>query len=241
LKKDEDDLSQKILKMFKKVGMDHFFGDYFDARFYVADLIAKKHVQMILDIGCGAGVLLNCANASIKIGIDTSFDSLKMAKILNSKMELIQADATNLPFRDDIFSDIIGMHLVPVVKTFQGEDWKKSIDEMKRISSKKCKIILTGANRMSIHFKKTHSLESRRDYLTYNEQSEYFQDQFQVESEGYCPYSKKIMYPLKIIHRIPDSIIENLKINWLLYRILRSSKFLKNGRSYVMTCEKTSK
>lgn len=231
-------MSQKVLKMFKKVGMEHFFGDYFDARFYVADLLSQNQTSIILDIGCGAGVLLNCAKASLKIGLDTSFESLKKAKILDPKMELIQGDATQLPFRSNMFSDIIGMHLVPVVKTFQGDDWKKSINEIKRISAKKCKIILTGANRMSKHFEKTHSLESRKNYLTYKEQAELFQDEFQVKVEGYGPYSQKIMYTLKIIYRIPDIIIESLKINWLIYRLLRSFRYLKNGRSYVIICEK---
>lgn len=231
-------MTQKIMKMFKKVGMEYFFGDYFDARFYVAELLSQNKTPVILDIGCGAGILLNCSNASTKIGLDTSFESLKKAKKLNSEMELIQGDATQLPFRNNFFSDIIGMHLVPVVKTFQGDNWKKSVSEIKRVSAKRSKIILTGANRMSRHFEKTHPLESRKNYLTYKEQVDLFKEEFQVKVEGYGPHSKRVMYPLKIINKIPEIIIKNLKINWFVYRLLRSSRYLKNGRSYVIVCEK---
>jgi SAM-dependent methyltransferase len=216
-------MNQKILKMFHKVGMEYFFGDYFDARFYVASILAKEKKLMILDIGCGAGILLNCSNADIKIGLDLSFESLKKGKNLNPKMELIQGDAT---------------HLIPVVKTFQGNNWKKSISEIKRVSGEKSKIILTGANRTSKYFENTHSLESRKNYLTYKEQAELFREEFQVKVEGYGPFSKMVMYPFKIIYKIPEVIIENLKINWFVFRLLRSSKYLKNGRSYVIVCEK---
>jgi len=231
-------MNQKILKMFHKVGMEYFFGDYFDARFYVASILAKEKKLMILDIGCGAGILLNCSNADIKIGLDLSFESLKKGKNLNPKMELIQGDATQLPFRSNYFLDIIGMHLIPVVKTFQGNNWKKSISEIKRVSGEKSKIILTGANRTSKYFENTHSLESRKNYLTYKEQAELFREEFQVKVEGYGPFSKMVMYPFKIIYKIPEVIIENLKINWFVFRLLRSSKYLKNGRSYVIVCEK---
>ena len=119
------------------IGMEYFFGDLFDARFYVAHLLSKKHSKILLDIGCGAGVLLNCSKSLLKIGLDTSLDSLKKGKMLNPKMELIQADATQLPFRDMYFSNIIAMHLVPVVKNFQGDDWLKSVNEMDRISKER--------------------------------------------------------------------------------------------------------
>lgn len=233
-------MNQKIMKMFNEVGMKHFFGDYFDARFYVGALLSQKKISMILDIGCGAGILLNCSNAPTKIGLDISFESLRQAKKMNPKMELIQGDATQLPFRGDFFSNIIGMHLISTVKAFQGNDWKKAVSEIKRISAEKSEIILTGANRTSKHFEKTHSLESREKYLTYKEQVDIFKEEFHVKVEGYGPYSKIVMYPFKIIFKIPEIIIEKLKINWFVYRLLRSSAHLKNGRSYVIVCKKNN-
>lgn len=224
--------------MFKKVGMEYFFGDLFDARFYVAYILSKKHANILLDIGCGAGILLNCSNSSLKIGLDTSLESLKKGKILNPKMELILGDATQLPFRKNYFSNIIAMHLVPVVKNFQGDDWLKSVNEMDRISKEDCKIILTGANRMSKHFASTHPLESRKKYLTYQDQENYFKKKFDVDIVGYGPYSRTIMFPLKILYKIPDGIITSLGIDQLLYKFLRSKRYLKDGRSYVMICKK---
>jgi hypothetical protein len=66
----------------------------------------------------------------------------------------------------------------------------------------------------------------------------YFDTDFQVIVEGYGPFSKIIMYPLKIIYKIPDKITETLLIESLLHRILRSKRFLKDGRSYIINCKK---
>ena len=231
-------MSQKILKMLEKVGMEYFFGDFFDARFYVAYLLSKKQSKILLDIGCSAGILLNCSNASLKIGLDISLESLKKGKMLNPKMELIQADATQLPLRNNYFSNIIAMHLIPVVENFRGDDWLKSANEMVRISKENCEIILTGANRMSRHFTKTHTLESRKKYLTYQDQVNFFKNKFKISVEGYGPHSKKIMFPLKILYKIPDKITTSLGIDKLLFKFLRSKRYLKNGRSYVIICKK---
>jgi len=66
--------------MFKRVGLEHFWGDFFDSRFYIAWLLSKKKDTMILDIGCGAGVLLHSTQAPLKVGTDVSFEYLKNAK-----------------------------------------------------------------------------------------------------------------------------------------------------------------
>jgi ubiquinone/menaquinone biosynthesis C-methylase UbiE len=232
-------MNNKILKMFQKVGMIHFFGDYFDGRFYVAYLLSKKHVDSILDIGCGPGIMLHNTNATLKIGLDLSFDSLKQAKLLDPKIELIQGDATLLPFKNNYFPNIIAMHLIPVVDLHQGGNaWEKCAEELTRISSKNSVIMLTGANRMSKHFEKTHTLESRKKYLSYEKQVEFFKKYFSVSAEGFGSHNKKILYALKFFYKFPDNILEKLGITKLIYRFLRSKKYLKDGRSYVIFCQK---
>jgi len=233
-------MNKKFINMFKKVGMHHFYGDYFDARFYVAYLLSKMQTNTILDVGCGAGVMLHCTNATLKIGLDASLESLKHAKLLDPTIELIQGDATQLPFKDNYFSLIIAMHLVPVVHLHRGDDWLKTVGELKRVSSTDNEIILTGANRMSKHFEKTHPIESRKKYLTYKKQIDFFQDDFKITVEGFGPHPKKIMFALKILYKFPDQFLEKIGITKLVYRFLRSKRYLKNGRSYVIICKRSS-
>ena len=230
-------MNRKILELFKKVGMSHFWGNYFDSRFYVSHLISQSEPNMLLDIGCGSGVLLSVSKAKLKIGLDFSFDSLRDAKLLNSNLELICGDATHLPFRDNFFSDILSIHLLVELKRYDA-DWKKALNELKRVASNKSKIILAGNNRASKHFKNDPPALNKK-YLTYKEQEILFEDEFDVKIEGYDPHSKIIMYPLKkILFKIPEKIIDLLKIEDLLFRYLKSKRYLKNGRSYVIICRK---
>jgi ubiquinone/menaquinone biosynthesis C-methylase UbiE len=221
--------------MFKNIGLKHFYGDFFDSRFYVSHLLLKNKSKNMLDIGCGLGVILHAAPNCFKIGTDISFESLKDAKKLNKNIEYVQSDAQFLPFKDDFFTTITAMHLFPVINNMGG-NWKLSINEVKRIAAKKSIIFITGANRPSRHFGKTHPLKHRKNYLKHTEQVTEFEDKFDVSLEGYGPHSRFLMFPFKIMYKIPDSVSEKLCIEKLLFWFTKSKKYLKNGRSYVIIC-----
>ncbi len=226
---------KKVYECWQKVGMKYFWGDLFDSRFYIAYLISRRKIDIILDIGCGAAVLLHFANAPLKIGIDYSPASLKKAKELDPKIELIRGDARCLPLRNNTFGTILSIFSFT---EFQSkEDWLRMSTEVKRVSKTNCEIIIAGANRTSKHFQKTHDMQSRQDYLHYQDLMKLFKD-FDVKVEGYSPHSKVLMYPLKILFKVPDKILEILMIENLLYCLLRSKRYLKDGRSYVMTCKR---
>lgn len=230
-------MHKKIFEIFKKIGLNHFYGDFFDSRFYISYILSKKNTKNILDVGCGAGVLLNAVPNCFKVGTDISFESLREAKKFNSEIEFIQSDAQFLPFKDNLFSIITAMHLFPVINNVGGK-WKLATDEVKRVSASKSTIMITGANRPSRHFAKTHPLEHRKNYLKHVEQTKEFEDEFDISLEGYGPHSKFLMFPFKIMYKIPDSLSEKLGIEKLLFWFSKSKKYLKNGRSYVILCTK---
>lgn len=222
--------------MWKKAGIKYFWGDPFDSRFYITHLVSKEKVDVLLDIGCGAGVLLHFANASFKIGIDYSFESLKAGKKIDPQLELISGDVRYLPFKDEFASNILAIHIISAF--MEKDDRKKTCNEIKRIASKNSKILIAGSNRRSKHFEKTHSIENRFSYPHYEEIVDSFKNDFQVNIEGFGPFSKFVMFPFKIIYKIPEKIAENFMIERFLFRLLRSKKYLKEGRSYVMVCKR---
>ncbi len=234
-------LHRKTFEFFKKVGLDSFWGDYFDSRFYIANLLSKKNHSSILDIGCGTGILLQTSGADLKVGLELSFNALKAAKKINSKINFIQGDARYLPFKENTFEVILAMHLFPVMKNLD-LSWEKSVDEINKIQiPNKSTIMITGANRMSRHFEKTHELDYRKSYLTYNEIVNLFKKDFQVKVEGYGPHSKYIMYVLKkIIYKISDNFSEKFGLDDFLFSFLKNKKYLKNGRSYVIICNNSN-
>lgn len=230
-------MHKKIYKLWKKTSSDRFWGNFFDSRFYICYLISKTNVDVILDVGCGTGILLHEAISPFKIGLDLDFSGLKIAKKLDPKMELIVGDATNLPFRDNLFPMILAVQLLVQLKK-NGADWITALKELKRISNKNCTLIIAGNNRLSRHFDNSPKDENI-SYLNYKEQLDQLKDDFEVKIEGYDPHSKFIMFPIKkILFKIPDKIEEALRIHKILFSFLKSKRYLKNGRSYFMICKK---
>jgi ubiquinone/menaquinone biosynthesis C-methylase UbiE len=222
--------------MWQKAGLKYFWGDPFDSRFYITYLVSKEKVDTLLDLGCGAGVISHFANASFKIGIDSSFESLLAAKKIDSELQLIHGDVRNLPFKDEFASNILAIH---IISAFMSKyDRKKTCKEIKRIASKNSKILIVGSNRRSKHFEKTLSKENRFSYPHAKEMVDAFKTDFQVNIEGFGPFSRFVMFPFKIIYKIPEKISENFMIERFLFRLLRSKKYLKDGRSYVIVCKR---
>lgn len=213
--------------------MKFFWGDLFDCRFYVADLLHNKKLDIILDIGCGVGVLSYISNAKLKVGLELQIESIKKAKKLNPDMQIIRGDIRFLPFRENFFHTILSIHSLSSLA--KNDERIKALSEIKRVlSSKQGEIIITAANLRSNHYEKKFSLEERFGYVYYKELIDNLQKDFEIRIEGYNPYSRYVLAVLRrIVMKIPESVI----IDKLVFRILKSKKFLKNGRSFVMICK----
>ena len=96
----------------------------------------------ILDVGCGTGTHLETYNRRehILYGIDTSPSMLRVAKErLGDKAELIQADASEMPYKSDFFDLILCM----LVLHEMDDDVRSSVlGEMKRVLKDDGRILL---------------------------------------------------------------------------------------------------
>lgn len=68
----------------------------------------------VLEIGCGTGIFTNnfYQRGICPIGIDISLDLLKKAKERNPRIIFIQADAENLPFKENVFDFVLGISVL---------------------------------------------------------------------------------------------------------------------------------
>jgi methionine biosynthesis protein MetW len=99
---------------------------YDDYRSYPESLIKKiialgniSQGKKVLDLGCGTGNIASQLRKAIKadvIGVDASFDMLKVAK--GKSLEVICADIDNqqLPFRDGSFDTVIVAYVIHQIK-----------------------------------------------------------------------------------------------------------------------------
>jgi ubiquinone/menaquinone biosynthesis C-methylase UbiE len=116
---------------------------------------ALKHVKiekdwLILDVGCGTGILFDYVadEADGVVGLDFSKKCLLQAKerIRNKQLrnvQLIQADADNMPFHNEIFNTVFAMTILQNTPSP-----KESLAEIKRVSGNDSLFVITGLKKI---------------------------------------------------------------------------------------------
>jgi ubiquinone/menaquinone biosynthesis C-methylase UbiE len=223
------------MKVWEEIGMGYFWGDLFDVRFFVINLIKNDNVEKILDLGCGIGMISHFSNSKLKIGLELQEKSIKNAKKLNPDMELIRGDIRFLPFKNNVFPKILSIHSLSSMST--PEQRKIAVSEINRVLNEKGEIIASAANLRSKHYSKKFTLSERLGYVNYKELVEVFKNEFNIRVEGFNPYPKWLT---GVLRRIIMKLPENEKIDELIFKTLKSEKFLKNGRGFFMILKKKS-
>lgn len=98
----------------------------------------------LLDVGCGTGrYLTHFLSLGKTVGVDISKPMLEQAeKNTNGRATLIQADAENLPFKDNTFDVVTCSYLLENLNGPK-DNPKKVLNEMYRVTKKKGQIIFT--------------------------------------------------------------------------------------------------
>ena len=101
--------------------------------------------KMVLDAGCGNGVILNRVKGFAKdtFGIDLSLQMLKRAKENSSK--LVQARIEELPIKENSFDAVYSFKVLPHVPRIE-----KAIEEMAKVINKNGHLILEFYNPYSL-------------------------------------------------------------------------------------------
>ncbi|MEM2850856.1 MAG: class I SAM-dependent methyltransferase [Candidatus Bathyarchaeia archaeon] len=107
-------------------------------------MIRIAHNHMVLDAGCGTGLLIEhvAKLARLIIGIDFSRQMIKLSKCklynLNN-VELIRADVDYLPFRNRIFDQVFAITLLQNLP-----EPIKSLKEISRVTKINGNLVVTG-------------------------------------------------------------------------------------------------
>lgn len=132
---------------------DRLYSDEQTAKIDVAlENVDVKKQSIVLDVGCGTGLLFNhvAEKAETVVGVDISRKVLLQAKERSRKfvnVHLIQADADNIPFSNQVFSHVFAMTLIQNMP-----NPIKTLKEVERVTKNDAVIVVTG-------LKKKFSLE----------------------------------------------------------------------------------
>jgi len=121
-----------------------------------------KSESLILDVGCGTGLLFDYVLGNILVGVDVSKGILMRAKGKIGGREnvfLVQADADYLPFHDGIFDVVFAITLLQNVPSPI-----ETLKEIGRVAKKDAVIVVTGLKK-KFGFKDFEKLLSRLFFL----------------------------------------------------------------------------
>ena len=150
---------RKILESYNALG-----GRIYDIRYeaeqeakyeVILDSLRPRSEDVILDDGCGTGLLLRRLNA-YNVGLDFSSALLSKARVrLKEKTgtHLVQADADRLPFRPSIFNMVLAITLIQ-----NSSRPELTICEMKRVGRQNSQLGVTA-------LKKAFSIDEFRKTL----------------------------------------------------------------------------
>jgi len=101
-------------------------------------LTLPKNYELILDAGCGTGMMMEKIDASV-VGVDISYSLIQFAnKRKKNNQHVILSDVENLPIKNNIFSVCYAMTILQNIP-----DKIKTLKELRRVSKDGCRIIIT--------------------------------------------------------------------------------------------------
>jgi len=102
--------------------------------------------ELILDIGCGRGEFLYlCArNGGIVIGMDYSPAAIKiLSSRKDANVSIIQASATMLPFRDNVFDKVV---MLDFVEHLDQDDLRKCLEDVRKVLKQRGQLLIHTPN-----------------------------------------------------------------------------------------------
>lgn len=99
----------RISPIYDEVFVEHRIHAETMARLLCERYKSKKQQTLVLDLGCGTGMVskLLTEKGFMTIGLDESFESLRLLVKKNTGCSVIQARAENLPLKDGRFQSVV--------------------------------------------------------------------------------------------------------------------------------------
>src|SRR3989344_2823779 len=178
--------------------------------------LAKE--KNVLEVGCGTGLVLEKVSKIAKSakGIDLSSGMLNNAK--KKRLDVKQASATNIPFKNNQFDVVYSLKVLPHVA-----DIKKALEEMSRVTKKNGVLILEFYNPLSMKFITNRFMDytfrnrTFSRYDTINDIKIILPENMKIEKV----YGIRIFTPFGFVYGIPlisnifKFLDKNLQRSWL--------------------------
>lgn len=172
-------LRRRVRDKWRRYASDRWWGDSIDVRFHLARELRKLQGCAVLDIGCGAGILLSEVGVTNRrYGLEMGTGALQVARSLDSSAAWVCGSMYVLPFDDAGFDVVI---LANVIEVSPNPDQRREIlTEIRRILRPGGCLLLTTPNR-------EHWVYQKAPKLTYDELLHLLTPDFAITIRGYNP------------------------------------------------------
>jgi len=109
---------ERIKSKFQKIDSGRWWGDDYDVRFYLVNILKKIQKSIIVDIGGGVGIILSeVDNNNLRINVDLALEDLSKSKKEFPDIESICASMNHLPFKKNSVEFVVCANILEVAKT----------------------------------------------------------------------------------------------------------------------------
>ncbi len=99
---------RRVISKWRRLGWEGWWGDSVDARFELARRAGELEGCVVLDMGCGHGVILSEAvGRNWCVGLDMSVARLEHARRVAPGARLVRGDILALPFKSEVFDVVL--------------------------------------------------------------------------------------------------------------------------------------
>ena len=181
-----DSLRRGVRDKWRRYAPDRWWGDSLDVRFHLARELRKLQGYAILDIGCGAGILLSEVNTTNhRYGMDVAMNPLQAASTLDDGAGWVCSSMCALPFNNASFDVVVAAHVVPAadfaVPDGEARRWQRCMmGEIRRVLKEGGRLLLTTPNGEYWAYQKASK-------LNYDELLHLLTPDFSVTIRGYNP------------------------------------------------------
>ncbi len=125
---------------------EHLYLEHFYRYLFAKEFIKDK---IVLDVASGTGYgsgYLKDNKAKAVIGADINFEAVSYSKKNFQHALYLQADAIQLPFRDDFFDAVVSFETIEHLR-----EYKKFLYEIKRVLKKTGLLLISSPNKLNYH------------------------------------------------------------------------------------------
>jgi len=150
-------IKESCIKFYKTFRSVEYARQYINLKEVDWQLTSIREGELILDVGSGKAVdaVRVALLGGFYVGVDIELQELLYSRKIISKLfpeilsqiDLVVADATRLPFRDEVFDQAVSYSAIEHVNPSLRTSW---ISEMSRVIKEECIVVITCQNTLSL-------------------------------------------------------------------------------------------